>query len=696
MKTYSTDNIRNIVLMGHGNSGKTTLAEAMAYVTGLTKRQGNVADGNTISDFDKEEIKRKFSISTSLISFDWKDCKLNILDTPGYFDFAGEVKQAARVADSAVIVVSGRSGVEVGTEKAWEYAEEMDLAKMIYVSGMDDENANLQTVLEKLKETFGKSIAPIQVPIYENEKFVGFVNVAKMEARRFVNNTVETVPIPEGMEDVIAPVREMILEAVAETSDELMEKFFEGEEFTVDEIQDAIRKGVIERTLVPVLCGDSLKTTGVRVLMNAFEKYLPSPKEEKPSVPAIDVATKEEVQVDCNSEDPASVFVFKTIVDPYVGKISLFRVYSGKIKRDQTLYNVRTRSVEKVGHVYTLFGKEQIDLEELRAGDIGAFVKIDSIKVGDSLCSEKRKVQFEKTHYPESLAYRAIKPKTKGDEDKIGAGLTRLMEEDPTIKLVLDKENRQELVYGVGGQQLDIVVSKLASKYNVQVELVNPKIPYRETIRKKVQVQGRHKKQSGGHGQFGDVIMVFEPSGNQEVPFEFHEEVFGGSVPKNYFPAVEKGLEESVQSGVLAGYPVVGIKATLIDGSYHPVDSSEMAFKIATTIAFKEAMKQASPVLLEPIANVKVTIPDEYMGDIIGDMNKRRGRILGMNPVKGKQEVEAEVPYAELYEYSTDLRSMTQARGEYTMTFERYQEAPKEVQDKVIAEREKEREKGKE
>lgn len=695
MKNYSTQNIRNIVLLGHGNSGKTTLVEAMAYVAGLTKRQGSVADGNTVSDYDKEEIKRKFSIAASLMSFEWKESKFNVLDTPGYFDFVGEVKQAVRVADSALILVSGRSGVEVGTEKAWEYAEEMDLAKMIYVSGMDDENANLQKVLENLKEVFGKSIAPIQVPIYENEKFVGFVNVAKMEARRFVNNTVETVPIPEGMEEVIAPAREMILEAVAETSEELMEKYFNGEEFSVDEIQDAIHKGVIERTLVPVLCGDSIKTTGVRVLMNAIEKYLPSPLEEKPSVPATDVATKEMIEVDCNPEDPASVFVFKTVVDPYVGKISLFRVYSGKIKRDRTLYNVRSKNVEKVGHIYTLFGKEQIEVEELTSGDIGAFVKMDGIKVGDTLCSEKRKVVFEKVSYPESLAYRAVKPKSKGDEDKIGAGLSRLMEEDPTIRLVLDKENRQELLYGVGGQHLEVVVSKLASRYNVQVELTNPKIPYRETIRKKVQVQGRHKKQSGGHGQFGDVIMVFEPSGNQEVPFEFHEEVFGGSVPKNYFPAVEKGLEESVQSGILAGYPVVGLKATLIDGSYHPVDSSEMAFKIATTIAFKEAMKQASPVLLEPIAKVKITIPDEYMGDIIGDMNKRRGRILGMNPVKGKkQEVEAEVPYAELYEYSTDLRSMTQARGEYTMAFERYQEAPKEVQDKVIAEREKE--KGKE
>ncbi|RRD94919.1 elongation factor G [Clostridiales bacterium COT073_COT-073] len=694
MKIYATENIRNIALLGHGNSGKTTLAEAMAYVSGLTKRQGNVADGNTISDFDKEEIKRKISISASLIPIEWKNNKFNILDTPGYFDFAGEAKQAVRVADSAIIVINGKSGVEVGTEKAWEYAEEMNVAKMIYVSGMDDEHANLSKVLEQLKEIFGKSIAPIQVPIYENEKFVGFVNVAKMEARRFVNNKVETAPIPEGMDDLIAPAREMILEAVAETDEVLMEKYFNGEEFTLEEIQEAIHKGVMERTLVPVLCGDSIKTTGVTVLLNAIEKYLPNPVEENPTVKATDLATKEEIDVACDPKDPVSTFVFKTIVDPYVGRISLFRVYSGTIKKEAALYNSRQGNTEKITRLYTLSGKEQVEVDELHAGDIGAFVKLENVKVGDTLCSEKRKVRFKGVDYPESLAYRAIKPKSKGDEDKIGAGLARLMEEDPTIKLVLDKENRQELLYGVGGQHLEIIVSKLASKYNVQVELANPKIPYRETIRKKVQVQGRHKKQSGGHGQFGDVIMVFEPSGNQEVPFEFFEEVFGGSVPKNYFPAVEKGLEESVQTGILAGYPVVGIKATLIDGSYHPVDSSEMAFKIATTIAFKEAMKQANPVLLEPIAKVKVTVPDEYMGDIMGDMTKRRGRILGMTPVKGKQEVEAEVPYAELYEYSTDLRSMTQGRGLYTLAFERYQEAPKEVQDKVIQEREKE--KGKE
>ena len=407
---------------------------------------------------------------------------------------------------------------------------------------------------------------------------------------------------------------------------------------------------------------------------------------------AIDVATKQEIEIKCDSSEPVSAFVFKTIVDPYVGRISLFRVYSGTIKKESSLYNSRQGNVEKIARLYTLAGKEQIEVDQLCAGDIGAFVKLDSVKVGDTLCSEKRKVAFTGVNYPESLAYRAIKPKTKGDEDKISAGLARLMEEDPTIKLVLDKENRQELLYGVGGQHLEIIVSKLASKYNVQVDLDTPKVPYRETIRKKVQVQGRHKKQSGGHGQFGDVIMVFEPSGSQDKSFEFFEEVFGGSVPKNYFPAVEKGLEESVQAGILAGYPVVGLKATLIDGSYHPVDSSEMAFKIATTIAFKEAMKQANPVLLEPIAKVKITVPDEYMGDIMGDITKRRGKILGMTPVKGKQVVEAEVPAAELYEYATDLRSMTQARGEYSVAFDRYQEAPKEVQDKVIQEREKNKE----
>ncbi|MCT4598644.1 MAG: elongation factor G [Vallitalea sp.] len=690
MKIYSSEQIRNVALLGHGGSGKTTLVEAMANVAGITKRQGKVEEGNTISDFDKQEIKRGFSINTSCIPIEWQDCKINLLDTPGYFDFMGEAKEATRVADSAIIVVSGKSGVEVGTEKAWEYAEEMNIPKMIFVTDMDDDGASLKKVLEQLKDIFGKCIAPFQVPIREGEHFVGFVNVVKMQGRRFVKDHVEQCDIPNGLDDELEPVREMILEAVAETDEELMEKYFEGEEFTLEEIQASLHKGVIDGTIVPVLCGSGILNTGVQVLLNSLVKYMPAPKEEHTSVLGVDPDSNEEIEVICDKDEPMSALIFKTIVDPYIGRLSLFRVYSGILKADSSYLNVNKDDSERISHIYALRGKEQIEVKEVRAGDIGAVAKLNNTSTGDTLCDKSRPVKLKGINFPESLACRAIFPITKGDEEKISSGLHKLMEEDPTIKMVLDSENHQELLYGVGGQHLDIVTSKLEAKFKVGVELRKPKVPYRETIKKKVKVQGKHKKQSGGHGQYGDVHIEFEPSGDRDKPYVFEEKIFGGSVPKNYFPAVDKGLQESVLHGVLAGYPVVGIKATLVDGSYHPVDSSEMAFKIATTVAFKKGMLEANPILLEPIVSVKVTIPDSYMGDIIGDLNKRRGRVLGMNPMKGKQEIIAEVPLSEMYGYSTDLRSMTQSRGLFTQKFVRYDEAPTEVQQKVIEEKSRE------
>ena len=684
MKIYSSEQIRNVALLGHGGSGKTTLIEAMANVAGITKRQGKIEEGNTISDFDKEEIKRGFSINTSCIPLEWQDCKVNLLDTPGYFDFMGEAKEAIRVADSAIIVVSGKSGVEVGTEKAWEYAEEMQIPKMVFVTDMDDEQANLKNVLEQLKDIFGKSIAPFQVPIKEGEHFIGFVNVVKMRGRKFVKDHVEQCDIPEGMEDQLEPVREMILEAVAESDEALMEKYFDGEEFTLEEIQTALHNGVIDGSIVPVLCGSGILNTGVQVLLNSIIKYMPAPKEEHTNVKALDPNTDEEIEVICDKNEPMSALVFKTIVDPYIGRLSLFRVYSGILKADSNYININKDESERISHIYILRGKEQVEVKEIRAGDIGAVAKLSNTSTGDTLCDKKRPVKLNGINFPESLACRAVFPKTKGDEEKISSGLHKLMEEDPTIKLELDSENHQELLYGIGGQHLDVIISKLEAKFKVSVELKKPKVPYRETIKKKVKVQGKHKKQSGGHGQYGDVHIEFEPSGDRETPYIFEEKIFGGSVPKNYFPAVEKGLQESVRHGVIAGYPVVGVKATLVDGSYHPVDSSEMAFKIATTQAFKKGMLEATPVLLEPIVSVKVVVPDSYMGDIIGDLNKRRGRVLGMNPIKGKQEIIAEVPQSEMYGYSTDLRSMTQSRGLFTQKFERYDEAPSDVQEKVI------------
>lgn len=685
MKVYSSDQTRNVVVLGHGGSGKTTLVEAMAHVAGITKRQGSVEDGSTISDFTREEIKRGFSINTSCVPIEWQDCKINILDTPGYFDFAGEAKEATRVADSAVIVISGKAGVEVGTEKAWEYAEEMALPKMIFVTDMDDDQASLKKALEQLKQLFGKSIAPFQVPIREGEHFVGFINVVKLEGRRFVNDHVEECSIPDGMEQEINPIREMILEAVAESDDALMEKYFDGIEFTIEEIQNALHNGVIDGSIVPVLCGSGVNNTGVGVLLNSIVKYMPTPKEEHTSVIGEDPDTGEEIEVICDSSEPMSALIFKTIVDPYIGRLSLFRVYSGVLKADSQVFNVNKDSDERITHLYILRGKEQMEVSEIKAGDIGAVAKLSNSTTGDTLCDKTRPVKLSGISFPESYACRAISPKNKGDEDKISSALHRLIEEDPTIKVEMDTENHQELLYGVGGQHLDIIVSKLESKFNVSVDLKKPKVPYRETIKKQVKVQGKYKKQSGGHGQYGDVHIIFEPSGEMETPYIFEEKIFGGSVPKNYFPAVEKGLQQSVEQGVLAGYPVVGIKATLVDGSYHPVDSSEMAFKVATTIAFKKGMADAKPVILEPIVSVNITVPNDYMGDIIGDLNKRRGRVLGMNPVKDKQEIIAEVPLEEMYGYSTDLRSITQGRGIFTQKFDRYEEAPMDIQQKVIA-----------
>ncbi|NMA82932.1 MAG: elongation factor G [Epulopiscium sp.] len=689
MKSYATEDIRNIVVMGHGGSGKTTITEAMLQLAGVTKRRGRVEDGNTVSDYDPEEIRRQVSISTSVLPLEWEDTKLNILDTPGYFDFIGEVKQAIQVADGALIVVSGRSGVEVGTEKAWAHADEMNLSKIVFVNGMDEETASMAKVLDQLRDKFGKSIAPIQVPIRENEKFVGFVNVVKMEGRKFVNGEITTCDIPEDMMDEVNEVRHMILESVAETSDELLEKYFNDEPFTIDEIQDAIRVGTLEGSIVPVLCGSAIDNSGIQVLLHSLVKYMPSPKDHHAPIIAKHAITDEDIEVICDSNEPLVALVFKTIVDPYVGKLSLFKVFSGVFKAEANVYNANKDCRERMSQLFYLRGKEQVPVTELHAGDIGAIAKLQETSTGDTLCSKARPVFLPPIQFPESFMSMAVMPK-KGDEDKISTGLQRLMEEDLTMRVLLDADTKESILYGIGEQHLDVIVSKLKSKFKLDVDLMPPKIPYRETIKAKVKVQGKHKKQSGGHGQYGDVHMEFEPSGDLETPYIFEEKIFGGSVPRQFFPAVEKGIQESIRSGILAGYPVVGIKATLVDGSYHAVDSSEMAFKIATSIAFKEGMKKATPVLLEPISMVAVTVPDEYMGDVIGDLNKRRGRILGMNPKGNRQEVLAEVPLAEMAKYSTDLRSMTQARGEYTLKFERYEEAPHDVQQKVIEARAKE------
>lgn len=692
MKNYASNRVRNVVLLGHSGSGKTTYSEAALYYSGATKRFGKVEDGNTVSDYEAEEIRRKVSINTSVIPVEWQDTKINFLDTPGYFDFAAEVKLAMNVADTGLIMVSAKSGVEVGAEKAWEYCEEMHLPRIIFINQMDDENADFEKTLADLRKNFGKAVAPLQIPFDdENGNFIGFINLIKRDARKKVNGKLEKCEMPEDKKDQVEVLRSMLIEVAAESSEELMEKFFNDEELTEEEIYDGLQVGIANHSIAPVMCGSATLGYGVKLLMNTIVRF---------TLPAIEAKANFHAFHDgkdvvyCSSDDERfSAYVFKTIADPYIGRLNLFRVMTGKLDTTMSVYNEEKDTVEKVGRLYVMRGKEQIEVDELHSGDIGALAKLSNTSTQDTLSLKDANIIIPKIALPGSVLCMAIKPKGKGDEDKLSAALTKIREEDPTIKMEVNPETKQTLVYGVGEQQLDVMVQKLKAKYKIEVDLTDPIIPYRETIKAKASVRGRYKKQSGGHGQFGDVVMEFEPSYDTTTPVIFEEKIFGGSVPKQYFPAVEKGLQECVQSGVLAGYPVVGLKATLTDGSYHPVDSSEMAFKMATSVAFKEGIPQAKPVILEPIEHVEVLIPDKYMGDIMGDITKRRGRILSMDAVGMKKCIVAEVPTAEMHKYATDLRSMTQSRGEYRHHFERYEEAPMEVQKKIIEARAAEKEK---
>ena len=692
MKNYASNRVRNVVLLGHSGSGKTTYSEAALYYSGATKRFGKVEDGNTVSDYEAEEIRRKVSINTSVIPVEWQDTKIKFLDTPGYFDFAAEVKLAMNVADTGLIMVSAKSGVEVGTEKAWEYCEEMHLPRIIFINQMDDENADFEKTLADLRKNFGKAVAPLQIPFDdENGNFIGFINLIKRDARKKVNGKLEKCEMPEDKKDQVEVLRSMLIEVAAESSEELMEKFFNDEELTEEEIYDGLQVGIANHSIAPVMCGSATLGYGVKLLMNTIVRF---------TLPAIEAKANFHAFHDgkdvvyCSSDDERfSAYVFKTIADPYIGRLNLFRVMTGKLDTTMSVYNEEKDTVEKVGRLYVMRGKEQIEVDELHSGDIGALAKLSNTSTQDTLSLKDANIIIPKIALPGSVLCMAIKPKGKGDEDKLSAALTKIREEDTTIKMEVNPETKQTLVYGVGEQQLDVMVQKLKAKYKIEVDLTDPIIPYRETIKAKASVRGRYKKQSGGHGQFGDVVMEFEPSYDTTTPVIFEEKIFGGSVPKQYFPAVEKGLQECVQSGVLAGYPVVGLKATLTDGSYHPVDSSEMAFKMATSVAFKEGIPQAKPVILEPIEHVEVLIPDKYMGDIMGDITKRRGRILSMDAVGMKKCIVAEVPTAEMHKYATDLRSMTQSRGEYRHHFERYEEAPMEVQKKIIEARAAEKEK---
>ena len=683
MNVYTTDKIRNVVLLGHGGSGKTSLLESMAYLAGMTSRMGKVTDGNTLSDFTKEEQKRHFSISTSIVPLEWEGVKINILDTPGYFDFVGEVEEAVSAADAAIIVVNGKAGVEVGTERAWELCEKYKLPRFVYVSDMDIDSASFRQVVEDMTDMYGKKMAPFHLPIRENEKFVGYINVIAEQGYRWQGKEVIESDIPEYNKANLQLCRDTLMEAVAETSEELMERYFSGETFSEAEIRAALRSNVNDGTIVPMTMGSSILCQGIYTLLDDIVKYMPSPENQK--IAGINMKTNEIFEANYDFAKAKSAYIFKTIVDPFIGKYSLIKVFSGVLKTDDLIYNPDKDIEEKIGKLYILQGNKPIEVPEIHAGDIGALAKLTAARTRNSLSTKATTIRYGKTEISTPYTYMRYKVKNKADIDKVSQALQKMMHEDLTLKAVNDAENRQMLLYGMGDQHLEIVCSRLQNEYKVEIELSQPKVAFRETIKKNSDVEYKYKKQSGGHGQYGHVKIRFSPSGDVTTAYEFEQEVVGGAVPKNFFPAVEKGLQESVIKGPLAAYPVVGVKAVLYDGSYHPVDSSEMAFKMATIQAFKKGFMDAGPVLLEPIATLKVTVPDAYTGDVMGDLNKRRGRVLGMNPTtSGKQVVEAEVPMSCLFGYCTVLRSMTGGRGEFAYEFARYEQAPSDVQAKEV------------
>ena len=682
--SYSVQNIRNVCLLGHSGNGKTALAESLLYMTGAIDRMGRGADGNTVCDYDPEETKRQISISTAVAPLEYKGCRINVLDTPGAFDFAGEVIEALRAADAAIIVCSAKDGVSVGLEKAWKYCEERNMPRFIYISKIDEDHSDYNATFDALRERFGNKIAPVVVPtLDENKKVTGLMDILNKRAYEMQDQKRVEIEIPEGKDAVIEEFNNALKESVAETSEELMDKFFGGEDFTYAEMIQGLRQGVRELSLFPVLCGSANTGLGVEMLLQTILDLAPVATDMPAEAAQDDDGNDIEVAFDPNG--PTAAIVFKTISDQY-GKYSMIKVIRGKVTGDMALYNPTTGNTEKLGRLYVMKGKKGEETKEICCGDIGAIGKMDKVKTGDTLCDAKNIVRLHGMDYAQPCYSRAISPKTKQEIEKLGTGLNKLNEEDPTFHVVNNAETHQTVISGAGDIQIDVLCAKLKSRFGVDAELSAPRVAYREKIRSTVRKQGRYKKQTGGSGQFGDVHIIFEPQTEQEDMI-FEENVFGGSVPKNYFPAVEKGLRESCQHGVLAGYPVVFLKATLVDGSYHPVDSSEIAFKLAANLAFKAALPEAKPVLMEPIGELKVTIPDSYLGDVMGDLNKRRGRVMGMNPTgDGEQVLEAEVPMAEMMSYAIDLRSMTQSRGTFTFNFVRYEDCPAAAQEKAIAE----------
>ncbi len=689
MKNYTTEQIRNVCLLGHGGSGKTSLAEAMLYRCKHIDRIGKVTDGNTVSDYDAEEIKRKFSVSSSLLACEWKGVKINLLDTPGFFDYEGEVAAALKVSGSAVICVPAKNGVEVGTEKAVKRCRELGLSVIFVVTKMDEENADYARVLSELKEAFGKNVQPAQLPIMEGKKLKAFADLVDNKAYEYTDAAPVAMEIPASIKDDVDATWEELKEYIAETSEDLMNKFFEGEEFTHEELVTGFTAAVRAGSVMPVMCSSAINNVGIGVILDAIATYMPSPLDRLDTVHAINPETGEDMELPANDDGPFTALVYKTVSDQF-GKQTMFRVCSGCLKGDTTVYNPRSGKQERLSSLYSLRGKNKEPVTELHCGDFGCVTKLVATSTNDTLCEINKPAVLDKIVFPIPNMRMAAVAASRGDEEKIGVGFARIMEEDPTFKYENNAETHQMVIYGLGDQHMDVIVSKLKNKFGVSVSLAEAKVPYREKIKKKIKVQGKHKKQSGGHGQYGDVWIEFEPHEGDELVFQ--ENVFGGSVPKQYFPAVEKGLQDCVKKGVLAGYPMIGLKATLVDGSYHDVDSNEMSFKVAASLAYKQ-LTGANPVLLEPVLHIEVTVPTDNQGDIMGDMNKRRGRVIGVDQLgDGMCCVIGEVPESEVMKYATDLRAMTQGRGSYTTNFERYEEVPPFQAQKIIAAAEKENE----
>lgn len=681
MKFYNADEIRNVCVAGHGGRGKTTLCEAMLYVAGASDRFGKVADGNTVMDFDAEEKRRHNSVSSAVCPLEWRDKKINLIDTPGLFDFATGMSEGIRAAETALIVLKSGSGVDVGAEKAYKAASARHMSKYIIVSGCDAENANFYKTVDALKEEYGTQVCPVVVPYVEGDKVISYVNFLQNKAFAYKDGKATEVPMPT--EPRITAIHEAFTESVASADDDLMMKFFDGEEFTHDEIVFGLSKGVLDGTVMPVYACAAFTLEAVDLVLNGITKMAPSPKQFKEK--AVD-NDGNEVMLECDENGPLAAMCFKTVADPFVGKMTYVKVASGKIDGSTQCYTPRTAANQRMGKLIVPKGGKTEDTSCISAGDIGVITKLDGIKTGDTICSEKAPLSLDAPVFPAPCLSMAVIVKKKGEEEKVAAGLKKLSHEDPAIRYYSNEETREQILSGLGEQHLDLIVTKLKTKFGVEVDLQIPRVAYRETITKRVEIHGRHKKQSGGHGQFGDVWIRFEPC--DELDLVFGEEVVGGSVPKNFFPAVEKGLRESVKRGIVAGYPVVNIKATLYDGSYHPVDSSEMAFKTAASLAFKQLKDTAGPAILEPIGTLKAYMPDDNLGDIMGDITKRRGRVLGMGPADEPkmQLLEAEVPMAEMGDFSTTLRSVTAGRGHFSLEFARYERAPQEVATKVIAE----------